>query len=184
MKRYQFGGIQGDNFREFLNICFSHSNYFTLSKDVPNGYDLVPNSAEVALSPYLIKTVSTESWYGFEQISTNMVQNIYYSQKEPMQIQLWWYFPTIKKKIKENFCWYCREKTKIGKYIWKSVFFLKKGYAFRNSVTWILLFDKWNWWKVCERIIACWGMGKNKCVGVGCWKNIFNAIFIKIQEKS
>ena len=98
--------------------------------------------------------------------------------------QLWWYFPTIKKKIKENFCWYCREKTKIGKYIWKSVFFLKKGYAFRNSVTWILLFDKWNWWKVCERIIACWGMGKNKCVGVGCWKNIFNAIFIKIQEKS
>lgn len=52
--------------------------------------------------------------------------------------QLWWYFPTIKKKIKENFCWYCREKTKIGKYIWKSVFFLKKGYAFRNSVTWIL----------------------------------------------
>lgn len=67
-------------------ICFSHSNYFTLSKDVPNGYDLVPNSAEVALSPYLIKTVSTESWYGFEQISTNMVQNIYYSQKEPMQI--------------------------------------------------------------------------------------------------
>lgn len=81
MKRYQFGGIQGDNFREFLNICFSHSNYFTLSKDVPNGYDLVPNSAEVALSPYLIKTVSTESWYGFEQISTNMVQNIYYSQK-------------------------------------------------------------------------------------------------------
>lgn len=130
MKRYQFGGIQGDNFREFLNICFSHSNYFTLSKDVPNGYDLVPNSAEVALSPYLIKTVSTESWYGFEQISTNMVQNIYYSQKEPMQILFDNYddiFLQSKRKLKKIFVDTVGRKPKLVSTFENLCFFSKRA---------------------------------------------------------
>lgn len=130
MKRYQFGGIQGDNFREFLNICFSHSNYFTLSKDVPNGYDLVPNSAEVALSPYLIKTVSTESWYGFEQISTNMVQNIYYSQEEPMQILFDNYddiFLQSKRKLKKIFVDTVGRKPKLVSTFENLCFFSKRA---------------------------------------------------------
>ena len=104
MQRDLFGGIQGDNFVEFLRVCFSHSEYFTLSKDVPRGYDLVPNAAEAALSPYLVKTVPTTSWYGYGQTTPAMVQNIYYAGKEPMQILRNSYddiFLRSKKKLKK-----------------------------------------------------------------------------------
>ena len=53
-----FGGIYGENFQAFLRTCFFHSTYFTLSKVIPPGYELVPNAAEAQLSQHLLKTIS------------------------------------------------------------------------------------------------------------------------------
>jgi len=129
-----FGGIQKENFQAFLRICFSHSTCFTLSKVIPPGYELIPNAPEAQLAPYLIKTISPESWYGYGQISENMVQCVYPANGESMQILCGSYediFLVRRKRLKkvpvdtvgwrpkrvstlENLCFFSGEKMIVG----------------------------------------------------------------------
>ena len=99
-----FGGIYGENFQAFLRTCFFHSTYFTLSKVIPPGYELVPNAAEAQLSQHLLKTISPKRWYGYGQICENMVQCVYHANDESLQILCSSYldiFLVSRKKLKK-----------------------------------------------------------------------------------
>ena len=104
MQKGTFGGIRGDAFREFLRICFSNADFFTLSKTVPRGYELVPNVPEAQLLPFLLKAAPVKAWYGYERISITMIQNIYRTSDAARKVISDCYddiFLTAKKRLKK-----------------------------------------------------------------------------------
>lgn len=134
MQKDVFGGIRGDAFREFLCICFSNADYFTLSKTVPRGYELIPNVPEAQLAPFLLKAVSVKAWYGYEKISETMIQSVYRTSDAARNIISDSYddiFLTAKKRLKkvpidtvgkipkqvsvlEDLCFFSRERMLLG----------------------------------------------------------------------
>ncbi len=134
MQKDTFGGIRGDAFREFLRICFSNADFFTLSKTVPRGYELVPNVPEAQLLPFLLKAAPVKAWYGYERISITMIQNIYRTSDAARKVISDCYddiFLTAKKRLKkvpidtvgripkqvsvlEDICFFSRERMLLG----------------------------------------------------------------------
>ncbi len=71
------GGIEGEAFRRFLQICLSFSTSFSLSAHILKNYERVLNSAEKALEPFQIKTLEPCKWFGYPEIKTSVLQTVY-----------------------------------------------------------------------------------------------------------
>ncbi len=91
-----FGGIKGENFKEFMRICFEEADGFSLSKTTPS----YTNSVEDMLEKYLIKTIKTEKWFAYNG-KEKLTQMIYKTSDEALDVILGCYQDVFfsKKKI-------------------------------------------------------------------------------------
>ncbi len=78
--------LSGTSFYSFLDVCFSHTDQFSLAKFPLPGYDVVPNGAEVLLEPYIIQVLHPERWYGYSHMDGSAIETIYRTTPEALQI--------------------------------------------------------------------------------------------------
>ncbi len=76
----------GERFWRFLDVCFAYADSFSMAKFPLSDCDVVPNGAEVLLEPYQLKTLTPNSWYGYSQYSGRMIQTIYCTTPDALQI--------------------------------------------------------------------------------------------------